>query len=58
MPEEPRRLEEDLAAAGRFSGVGTLRTLRAENTEAVRNSTSGSAAEKLAPVLGGEYSKS
>jgi hypothetical protein len=57
MPEEPRRLKEDLAAAGRFSGVGMLRTLRAENTEAVRNSTSVSEAERLTLVLGGEYSK-
>jgi len=58
VPEEPRRLEEDLAAAGRFSGAGMLRTSRTKNTEAVRNSMSGSAAEKLALVLGGEYSKS
>jgi hypothetical protein len=58
MPEEPRRLEEDLAAARCFSSAGTLRTLRAENTEAARNSTSGLAAEKLTLVLRGEYSKS
>jgi len=58
MPAEPKRLEEDLAAAGRFSSAGKLRTPKAENTGAVRNSMSGSAAEKLALVLGGEYSKS
>ena len=58
MPEEPKRLEEDLAAAGRLSGAGMLRTSRTENTAAVRNSMSGSAVEKLALVLGGEYFRS
>ena len=58
MPEEPKRLEEDLAAAGRFSGAGKLRTSKAEITGAVRNSMSVSTAEKLSLVLGGEHSKS
>jgi len=58
MPEEPKRLEEDLAAADCFSSVGKLRTSKAEITGAVRNSMSGPTVEKLSLVLGGEYSKS